>query len=277
MTKDNERNTMQPPTSAGRIRSGLHMIFCAALLGGFSSAASAQDTQHYEGTATHVDGHVIYEEEHFLFDDHGVRTRLVLYRCPSGQPFARKWVRDVPNAEAPDFDLVDARTGYREGVRGSQGKREIYVQADRDAPLRSAPLAEYANAVIDAGFDAYVRDHWNDLGTSSGTRIVFAVPSRLDYVALRLDDANSGARGSVRHLRLSMDAWYGFAVPSIELTYATADRRLLRFEGLSNIHDAAGKEQRVRIDFSRSASVPAPSPQDIQRAAALPLAQTCPG
>lgn len=242
-----------------------------------ASAGQAAD-QHYQGTAYTSDGaHVLYREEHFLFDDRGVATRLVLYRCPSGQPFARKWDHDVAGAQSPDFDLTDARTGYREGVRGDSGHREVYVQTDGHAAMRSAPLSDRAETVIDAGFDAYVRKHWPDLGGTGKAHIDFVVPSRLGYVPLRVNQADADVLNGepVRKLHLSMDAWYGFAAPSLDLTYETADRRLLRFEGLSNIHDAAGKNQTVRIEFPRSAVFAAPSRQDIDRAAALPLSNRC--
>lgn len=239
-------------------------------------AVKAQD-QHYVGTAYALDSNrVVYREEHFVFDDHGALTRLVLYRCPSGQPFARKWVRMQGNGQAPDFDLIDARTGYREGVRGTQGAREVYTQAHRNATVQSQPLAERPDAVIDAGFDTYVRDHWSTLATG-GAHVDFLVPSRLGYVPLRIADASQGSQQGepVRQLHLSMDAWYGFAAPSLDLTYETADRRLLRFEGIGNIRDNAGKNQRVRIEFPRSAVFPAATPQDVQKAAALPLTASC--
>jgi hypothetical protein len=236
-------------------------------------------SQHYEGTAyTMSDAHVAYKEEHFVFEDHGIHTRLVLYRCPSDEPFARKWVRAIAGDEAPNFDLVDARDGYREGVRGEGERREVYVQDSRRAPLRSALLPTRENVVIDAGFDAYVRDHWDEIGTLDKAQIAFLVPSRLGYVDLRLRPADAAEPdgAAVHHLRLVMDAWFGFIVPSIDLAYADADRRLLRFQGLSNIRDVAGRSQKVRIEFPRSGVFGPPGAEEIARAAALPLVAHCP-
>ena len=243
-----------------------------AILVALSWAAHATESRHYLGTAYNAkNGQELYLEEHFVFDQNDQRTRLVLYRCPSGQPFARKWVRDTSTASAPDFDLVDARTGYHEGVSGPLGARKVYVQDNDHSPMRSAPLQTRANAVIDAGFDAYVREHFDSLDPQA--RLAFVVPSRLGYLGLRLADTSSDAH--VRHIRLSLDAWYGFAAPSIDLTYDTASRRLMQFKGISNIHDANGSSQVVRIEFPASAERPAPTVQDIQQAAALPLVDRC--
>ncbi|MBE1161937.1 hypothetical protein [Dyella acidiphila] len=235
--------------------------------------ANATENLHYLGIAYDAhSGQKLYQEEHFVFDQNDQRTRLVLYRCPSGQPFARKWVRGAASASDPDFDLVDARTGYREGVSGPPGARKVYVQVNDHSPLRSAPLEMPVNAVIDAGFDAYVRDHFDSLDPQA--RLAFLVPSRLGYMDLRLTDTSSAA--GRRHIRLSLDTWYGFAAPSINLTYDTADRRLVQFKGISNIHDASGGSQTVRIEFPVSAEQPAPTPQDIRQAAGLPLVNRCP-
>ena len=56
--------------------------------------------RHYTGVAYAADtDQVRYREEHWLFDDHGVQTRLVLYRCPAGQPFAKKTMRYLPRSD----------------------------------------------------------------------------------------------------------------------------------------------------------------------------------
>jgi hypothetical protein len=235
--------------------------------------ACAADNLHYLGTAYAAHGNQeLYQEEHFVFEQNNQRTRLVLYRCPSGQPFARKWVREVSSASAPDFDLVDARTGYREGVSGALGARMVYVQENDHSPLHSVPLQPRPNAVIDAGFDAYVREHFDQLDQQE--HLAFLVPSRLGYVDLRLASTSSDA--ATRHIRLSVDAWYAFAAPSIELTYETAGRRLVQFKGISNLHAPDGGSQTVRIEFPSSGERPAPTAQDIQQAAKLPLTQRCP-
>ena len=39
----------------------------------------------------------------------------------------------VAGAATPNFDMLDARSGYREGVRTRQGDREVFAQADARA------------------------------------------------------------------------------------------------------------------------------------------------
>jgi len=243
-----------------------------------SFALLGAQSQHFEGTA-YAGAKAVFKEEHFRFADAtGVSTQLVLYRCPSDQPFARKWVRDVVNSEAPDFELVDARTGYREGVRTVAGRREAFVQTDRNSALRTVVLPARADPVIDAGFDAFVSNRWNELDDPDKGRMAFVVPSRLGYLDMRIKstDLETLDGEPVRRVRLGLDTWYGFVAPTIDLLYASSDHSVRRFEGLSNLLDARGRRQAVRIEFPVSAVFPAPTQQEIDRAAALSLSDSCP-
>ncbi|MGN6579614.1 MAG: hypothetical protein ACTHJ1_06460 [Bordetella sp.] len=256
--------------------------YCAALwlAASFAPCASpAQEpaAQHYVGMAYASAGDtLLYSEEHWITRNARGEQRVVLYRCPNGNPFARKRLHGGIDDPTPDFDFHDRRDGYREGVTGGDGERQVYVQRDRSAPRQAAPLAVPRNAVVDAGFDAYLRGRWNALGEGKGTHIAFLVPSRLDYLHLKIHprDGQDGGR-AVRKFRLSLDAWYGFAAPSIEVVYSKDDHRLLRFAGVSNIRDDRGRTQQVRIEFPADKQYPPPSSAQIERAATEPLVQRC--
>src|SRR5580700_7951675 len=115
-------------------------------------------TERSEGIAyARGSDQIVFRETDGLFTREGISQRLVLYRCPGGAPFGRKWVRDVPSAVAPDFDFTDARDGYHEGVRTERGVRQIFVQENAHSPMQVKPLPADPNAVLDAGFDAFVR------------------------------------------------------------------------------------------------------------------------
>ncbi len=230
---------------------------------------------HYSGVAYAVDdGQLRYREEHWLFRDQGTLTRLVLYRCPSGQPFARKWLRYTGQPWTPEFGFEDARDGYQEGARHVQDAWQVYVREKAGAPTQMAKLALRADAVIDAGFDAFVQASWNALSRPDGVQAAFVIPGRLGYLDLRLKPARGAPQGSQR-FRLSLGSWLGSLAPSIELTYADTDHRLEQFVGVSNIRDDRGHRQRVRIEFPREAIGPVPSAADIEAAGQLPLTARC--
>ena len=63
------------------------------------------------------------------------------------------------------------------------------MQSDRESPLQTAVLPERPNPVIDAGFDAFVGNHWGELGVPGKERMAFVVPSRLGSMDMRIKSA----------------------------------------------------------------------------------------
>jgi hypothetical protein len=242
------------------------------------AAAPAVAAQvRYEGTAYAASGtKVLYRETHWLYRDGGAGARLVLYRCPDGRAFARKTMRDVPNAVAPDFEFVDARLGYREGVRTRGGLREVFHRESRSAPLVTRPLPPVRGLVIDAGFDRYVVDHWARLETGRVTA-PFLVPSRFRALDFRIGDAVDARESgrAVRRFRMTLAGLLGVALPPIELTYDVAGRRLLRFRGPGTVRDARGRLQALRVEFPDAPTATGVTTAEIQSAGRTPLATSC--
>ncbi|WP_372391102.1 hypothetical protein ACCQ05_14545 [Xanthomonas sp. NCPPB 3582] len=224
--------------------------------------------------ATRVDGEVFdadsgalrYRESHWLLDDGG---RLVLYRCLNGQAFARKQVDG--GGTAPDFSLIDGRDGYREGVRRRDGVREMFQQPPGKPERSTALPAGEDERVIDAGFDTYLRNHWEALASTS-QRVDFVLPSLQRQLAFRVERIDDSA--GQRRFRISLDAWYGAAVPSLEVRYSIANKRLLEFRGVGNLRDAQGRYPRVRIVFPDTAPAAA-SDTELQQAREQPLTRSC--
>jgi len=249
---------------------------CLVMASGLLHAGSFEGASHYSGMAYAADGGALrYREEHWLFREQGTLTRLVLYRCPSGQPFARKWLHYPDQPWAPDFTFEDARDGYQEGATRLPGAWRVYVRQRADAPTESADLPARPDTVVDAGFDAFVQSHWAALTRPEGARAAFVVPGRLGYLDLKLKPLAS-SHGDSRQFRLGLDSFLGVIAPSVQLTYANADHRLEEFAGISNIRDERGHRQRVEIRFPLDAVGPAPARAEVESAARLPLTSHCP-
>jgi hypothetical protein len=248
-----------------------------AAIGVATGCAAAQSYQGYAYAA--ADNRLLYRETHWLYSENGVEHRLVVYSCPDGEPFVRKRVDSAPGPVTPDVELVDGRVGYREGVRTLDGRREVFAQSDARAPERHAVLASPAppNAVIDAGFDAFVRDHWDALSGAGVSPVPFLVPSELrylDFSARRLRDQDS-PDGDLRWFRLQLASWYGFALPHIDVAYDKQTHELREYRGVSNIRDGDGRNLSATIRFPRSERRGDVSAAEIERAAEQPLTGRC--
>ena len=200
-------------------------------------------------------GALLYREQHLLRSVGAQpRERLVVYRCPGGAAFARKHVDYAASAQAPAFALEDARSGYAEGMRRNGARTQLYFRARRGTPERTQWLAA-APTVADAGFDEFIRAHWTQLRADQGLPLAFALPSRLrtmQFSVKRVAPVRSAmVHGEIAEtFRLRLDGWLGAIAPHIDVAYGTKSRRLLRFDGLSNLRDAQARRQmEVRIDF----------------------------
>jgi hypothetical protein len=196
------------------------------------------------------------------------RERLVVYRCNDGTPFARKAVDYGDSGRAPSFELTDVRSGYREGVERREGAARVFVvrpgEPERSAPLPAGPV------VADAGFDTFVREAWPSLTRGEAVDLDFVVPSRLDSYGFSVRELAEDGRDGERTFRLRLGGFWGWFAPHIDVAYAEADRRLLRFEGLSNLRDDLGEAPlKVRVEFPQPPR--AASPEDWRRLAAEPL------
>lgn len=217
---------------------------CAAIFAISALPLAAQGQNRYEGYAYGAKGNsLLYRESHWL--ERTIRT--VLYRCPDGKAFARKVVTTGDQPAAPDFVTVDARDGYREGVRSVGPKHTVFHRAAKSSEERSAAIEKSANAIIDAGFDAYIVQNWDAMAVGAIRKVNFLIPSRLDYTNFaitRMPDATvSGVHA--RRYQLKLDAWYGFALPQIDVAYDDSSKRLLQYVGLGNIRD----NLTVRVEF----------------------------
>jgi hypothetical protein len=177
----------------------------------------------------------------------------------------------------PDFTLRDARNGYREGVRTQSGEREVFVHrvgADRS---RSATLPTVPMPVIDAGFDPFVRRHWQALASGRTLKIDFLVPSRLKFMHFRIarhQDARAAARGTLV-LRLELDSCIAFALPHIDVGYGMHDHRLRWFRGLSNLRDMQGRNVRVLLRYRPDLRATHVEPADLEAARSAELDGRC--
>ena len=246
------------------------LAFAAALIILPDSALAAGDVQRYTGEAFDAKGRLAYRETHYLDRRTAQTQRVVVYQCPDGRAFARKRVAGA--GVAPDFRFVDGRDGYEEGVAGAGSGREVFWRTGEGQAMRRKPVAQLRADVFDAGFDAFVRRHWDNLARGETVRAQFLIPSRLEALPISLRPDPSAPRGELA-LRMRLDAWYGFAAPELRLRYRVQDRWLASFEGPGTIRDARGKHQPVRIEFARAPQ--AASVADLQAAQARPLASSC--
>lgn len=227
------------------MRPSLLLLLLSISLAG---VASAEPIRSAQGDAYAHDGRLLFRQTHYWYaDDAGEPRGFTLYTCPDGRAFARRTSDYGTHPDTPDFALEIAQTGYREGVRGEGVQRTAYVQRRADRPEQDAPLPGAEHAVIDDGFNAYVAAHWDALLAGQDVPVQYLVPSRHRFYHFRIVKVDDANREELR-LRMQFDFWFGRFLPHVYVTFDRASRSLIRYEGISNIRDAAGDNVHVRIE-----------------------------
>lgn len=255
-------------------------ILCLLLVG-ISPETSRAMNLEFRGDARSRDGsgRLLYVEAHSVRDLGRVgETRIVMYRCSENGPaFARKELRYGAVREEPEFAFTDARTGYVEGLRRTPSGLRVFQQEGAQSTRREATVPADIVIVSDAGFDEFVRKHWNELEAGKAVRFPFLVPARLDYLSFKVkkhrETRIDGQPASV--IRLNLSGLLGWFLPYIEVTYRQSDRVLQRYEGLTNIRDLQGDYQIAVIQFPMAARRVV-SAVDLDRLRAEPLVARCP-
>jgi len=218
-----------------------------------TSTAANADLRYEEGLARNPDNkQALYTEQHWVRLNKVVPTeRLVIYRCMDGTPFARKRVNYQPSIQAPAFEFVDARKGYLEGMRYIKNQAALWHRPSGKVPEKNS-LLEVKNLVADAGFNEFIRIHWQKLRSGNALPLRFAVPTRLQAYKFSLKQTGESQFAGVPAVtyQMKLSGLLSLVSDPIEVTYDQSTRRLMRFKGLSNLRNDAGEfDLMAQIDF----------------------------
>ncbi len=214
--------------------------------------AEVETRQSYSASAFALDSdELLYVERHVETWRQGrLAEREVRYEDPAGELIAEKLVRYGESPEAPSFEMTHFRLGLREGAEVGGEEVELFSgPATRRQQARTVPKP--AGAVIDAGFDAFMRENFADIVEGERLEFDFAVPAIGRFFKFRLVPEGRLEYEGTRALLVKMkpaSRLLRLVVDPIDLVYGL-DGRLLEFRGLANVSDPDGDRYKARIVF----------------------------
>lgn len=236
-----------------RLLGGWLMLALAGSLGAADIGASVGEAYDLES------GELLYRETHCVSAD-GYDHR-VIYEDAGGKLIARKLLDYSTGSTTPSF--VQHNLYSNESVEVSLQRGAVSMAViDNDSHDRIRPAVAQPSAalpvVIDAGFDAFVRQRWDELLPDGSLEFQFPYAHRSSLVELRVQPRScSYATRSDQCFRLDLANWFfRMLVNPIELGYDADTRRLVRYRGLSNIGDGNGNGLVVDIRYSYDDSAP---------------------
>lgn len=194
------------------------------------------------------DSQILYRENHsVIFKNDQLFSRSVQYVDHKGAVIATKDNQYADISYQPDFTLDDKRFSYQEKVQKNSNRWLVYLQEDKEEQRTFIEEENYP-LVIDAGFDEFVRTHWQELTNNQEVLFDFASAARQDIIGFRINalKKTDDTLTLEMSLRSSILSWL---VDPIQLEYDLANRRLRRYRGLSNIQDSDGDGQTVDITY----------------------------
>ena len=243
----------------------LYGLAACLLLAGNTHAEKTDNSDNTDAIVYHGEAYalddpttLIYREEHQLQLRNGLPyQREVNYFDAEGKKIAQKENRYFNNAAAPDFRLHDLRNNYREqALYNDDGSLTLSLQESDGQEWQKSRIKNLPdNLIIDAGFDEFVRRHWQALLAGDQVNFSFASAARQDLVSFRLQKTSANEQQLVLSMRLQ-SRLLSWLLDPIELTYERPTQRLLRYRGLSNILDEQGNSYKADIRYQYPAAMP---------------------
>jgi hypothetical protein len=231
------------------------MTFPSIMMMALSLSPGLSTTRVFVGTATDMKlGTPLYAEEHEELYENGKRSRLTsTYRDESKNVIATRIVDFSQHTFMPNFRLENRRTGYVEGAEKVGTGLRLYVRRTANEPFEEKVIPVSQPTVVDAGFNSFVQTYWDSLMSGKKLYLNFAVPARLEDYGFRLyKEAETTIGGkSVVVVKCDIDNFFlRLLLKPIVLTYDVESKRLISYEGISNISDENGDNYFVKIAFS---------------------------
>lgn len=244
------------------IVAGALCMHTAAVAGAETEAGTGTEATPWAiGTAWSSDrSQVLYREVHFAEDPALDLTTRVEYRRDNDEVFAEKDIDYSVSRTAPAIFQVDHRNNARIVTRHPNPEPgpvvELEVRPYDSDDVQTDTFAYEDGMIIDAGFDPFVRQHWDRLTEGRRVTTEFLVPARMDTVNISIsktdiDDCNFPAQDMHCFVikpagLLRVVSWF---VDPIYIAYDNKTRRLLMFDGVSNLRDDNGEPRNALIHF----------------------------
>ncbi|QIB65393.1 hypothetical protein [Kineobactrum salinum] len=192
--------------------------------------------------------------EFYRFGDNGWPSQVV-YRLPDGTLITEKLLLQGNSPLIPSFVQRNHLTGRLIQVDVDVDKLTLLYRENETAESEQTTLSLPARAVVDAGFDAFVQRHWQELLAGDELSMEFLATTRQRFVGLVMQ-RHECAASKANHVCLRIGAanrLLRWLLDPIDLVYRRDNRKLQQFTGVSNLVMAGGETPKVIIHYDYSA------------------------
>lgn len=210
--------------------------------------------KNFRATARTRDGALAYIEKHELvFDENGqIQSASTTYERESGEVIATLKSDFSHSVATPDHVAENRLNGDRYGVRHEGEILTMFKQDGKDLHEKVRVLkSDFSGdslAVAGQGINYYIQAHLDKIRAEKTTALTLLIPGRLQYFAFKMEVV-SEADGIMNIEFTASNFFIRLFVPKLKVQFDVQQRRLLRYEGVSNIADTDGGIRDVVIVY----------------------------
>lgn len=227
------------------------------LIGGcvmFSQLSWAKDEvrETAKGIAKTSSGEIVYTEEHLsIYNSENKLIKLeTRYYDEQKNNFGHIFTNYKMHPYLPDYEFKDERRHRQVNVdvRGDTVQAKVSFGKGAEPKLKTYPLKPLL--IAGQGLHNYLRSHIDEFATNSKkvTEIDFLIPLNEASYSFRI--RSKKITESQLTYRVEANSWFmRLVAPAIEITYERKTKRLLVYDGPSNLFTPDGEKMNVVITY----------------------------
>jgi hypothetical protein len=230
------------------IRFNLALFFLIAMLPSWLGAEANGET--FVGKAANSQGILEYVEYHTVKYENGkVSESQTIYYDANNNKIGELISEYAFGPQFGSYDFRDIRAQYQDGAKVSGDRILLFRKKSPEDDVEEVYLAKEKDQIVGQGFHQFIVHNLERIAQGEVIHIRLVLPSRLDQYEFRIRKRK--VDGDTLYIRLEIDNWLlRLFAPHVDVEYDQENRRLLRYEGISNLEAASGKHKKVTITYS---------------------------
>jgi hypothetical protein len=225
------------------------MVMGGVLLYAPIAAANFQ-TESFQGNAYDSNGNLAYIENHTVtYTDGEVVESQTVYLDQNRRLIGKLVSEYSQGPQFGSYEFQDLRARYKDGAEVQDKRIKLFRRETPDDQSETRFLPRKDNQIVGQGFHQFIRTQLEAIAAGEVFHVELVLPSQLNQYRFRIRKLK--IEGDVLYVRLEIDNWIlRIFAPHVDADYNLKTRQLLRYEGISNMTDAAGKHKIVTIKYS---------------------------
>lgn len=215
---------------------------------------TSDETYELVGEAFARDSDELLYREFYRFNADGWPVE-VIYRLPDDTLMTEKVLTQGGSPLVPSFVQRNHLNGHLVQAEVEADKLTLLYRENTSADSKQTSLSLPDGAVMDAGFDAFMQQHWDKLLAGEQLQMEFLATTQQRFVGLRVQQhpCASATEDSICFRIEAASRLLRWLLDPIDLLYRRDNRQLQQFSGVSNLVMADGETPQVVIRYDYSA------------------------